>query len=521
MKQDSTNPPASAGGLPERPRPAVPDHEMLRLIGHGSYGEVWLARHTVLNTYRAVKVVYRDRFLEDRPFERELEGIQRFEPVSHLHPSQMRIFRVGRSAGTGNFYYAMELADDQRTGPEIAPEHYEPKTLRSELRQRGRLAVGESLGIGLALTGALEHLHDAGLIHRDIKPSNVIFVQGQPKLADIGLVTAAGEACSFVGTEGYAAPEGPGGKQADIYALGKVLYEMMTGLSANEGSSLSPAEKYPSLPAGWAKAADHQILNELNEVVQRACDRNPERRYQTAEEMRADLKLLSSKKSLVRLRKLERAYHRALLVLAAGAGIVVVLGLVTGFFFFRSSAAEQNRRRELREIQISRLQPRLAGWFSDNWSRLDHAAKLRKDQEVQEQASAMLAGLDARPVKVFKGTAAASAAFGPDGRALVGGVGPNGPALLIDTNGVMTELPARGEGPVCWAPDGVPLQLMAVSNALALRDALTGNARREFPLGGMEPSPPRFPACPGGDAGGQPCGGGSGRPGVRLEGGVR
>ena len=79
MKQDSSSSPASADGLHGRARPAVPNHEMLRLIGHGSYGEVWMARHTVLNTYRAVKVVYRDRFLEDRPFERELEGIQRFE----------------------------------------------------------------------------------------------------------------------------------------------------------------------------------------------------------------------------------------------------------------------------------------------------------------------------------------------------------------------------------------------------------------------------------------------------------
>jgi hypothetical protein len=466
---------------------------MLRLIGHGSYGEVWLARHTVLNTYRAVKVVYRDRFLEDRPFERELEGIQRFEPVSRSHPSQVSILGVGRSEGAGNFYYAMELADDQHRGQQVDPESYVPKTLRSELQQRGRLPAADCLRIGLALTTALEHLHHAGLIHRDIKPANVIFVNGLPKLADIGLVAEAQEECSFVGTEGYVAPEGPGKPQADIYALGKVLYEMVTGLSANEGSNLSPKEKYPSLPAGWATTAEHEMLNELNQVVLRACDRSPERRYQTAEEMRGDLVLLSSQKSLVRLRKLERAYHRILVVLAAVAGMVVVLGLVTGFFFFRSSATEGNRRRELREIQISRMQLRRAGWFSNNWSRLEHAAKIRKDQEVREQASALLAGLDARPVRLLEGAAAASAAFGPDGRALVGGVGPNGPALLIDTNGVVVELPVRGEGPVCWAADGVPLQLVVATNSLVLREAHTGSVRREFPLGGAPPSPAGSP----------------------------
>jgi WD40 repeat protein len=460
---------------------------MLRLIGHGSYGEVWLARHTVLNSYRAVKVVYRDRFLEDRPFDRELEGIQRFEPVSRSHPSQVSILLVGRSDGASNFYYAMELADDQRTGQQIDPETYVPKTLRSELEQRGRLPVADCLRIGLALTTALEHLHHAGLIHRDIKPANVIFVNGLPKLADIGLVAEAQEECSFVGTEGYVAPEGPRKPQADIYALGKVLYEMTTGLSANESSSLSPKEKYPSLPAGWAKAADHQMLNELNQVVLRACDPNPERRYQTTEEMRGDLVLLSSKKSLVRLRKLERAYHRILVVLAAAGGIIVVLGLVAGFFFFRSRAEEENRRRELREIQVSRLRPRDEGWFTNYWSRLSRAAAVRKDQEVLDQASALLAGLDARPLTVLPGVTAASAAFAPDGRALISGLGA-APAMLIDTNGATTELPSRGEGPVCWTPDGLALHLVAATNRLILHEALSGNVRREFPLAGSDPS---------------------------------
>ncbi len=206
MPQDSSDSPASVPGGPGRPPPAIPDHEMLRPIGGGSYGEVWLARHRLLHTYRAVKVVARARFAEDRPFARELEGIQRFEPVSRTHPSQVNILQVGRGAGDAFFYYAMELADDQHTGQQIDPARYAPKTLRSELQPRGRLPVAQCLQIGLALTTALEHLHRAGLIHRDIKPSNVIFVHGLPKLADLGLVTAAGRECSFVGTEGGMPP---------------------------------------------------------------------------------------------------------------------------------------------------------------------------------------------------------------------------------------------------------------------------------------------------------------------------
>jgi serine/threonine protein kinase len=79
------------------------------------------------------------------------------------------------------------------------------------------------LELGLALAEALAHLHSHGLVHRDIKPSNLIFVNGRPKLADIGLVTDASDQCSIVGTEGYLPPDGPGTPAADVFALGKVL----------------------------------------------------------------------------------------------------------------------------------------------------------------------------------------------------------------------------------------------------------------------------------------------------------
>jgi serine/threonine protein kinase len=474
MKQDSSSSPASTGGEPRRPPPTVPDYEILRPIGGGAYGEVWLARD-IMGLFRAVKVVDRADFREDRPFDREFEGILAFQKKSPSHPSQVNIFHVGRNAEAGYFYCVMELADDQRTGQQIDPDRYEPKTLRSELKQQGRLLVAKCLKIGVELASALAHLHKHELVHRDIKPSNIIFVNAVPKLADIGLVTAASKESSLLGTSAYVAPEGSGEKQADIYGLGLVLYEMITGFSARQ---------YPKVPDEWAASPDRDV-HELNQVVNRACEHNVERRYKTAEEMCSALALLANKP----LRKAERALQRVRLIL----GMLLVGGIIFGFFSLKNRAAEQNRRRELREIQISRMQVRRAGWFSNNWSRLKHAAASRNDQEVQEQASALLAGLDARPVKVLEGVAAASAAFGLDGRALVGGAGPNGLAMLIGTNGALRELPVRGEGPVCWTPDGVPLQFVVATNALVLREAHTGNVRREFPLGGMEASPPGSP----------------------------
>src|SRR6185295_16684774 len=89
--------------------PTIPDYELLRPIGRGAYGEVWLARN-VTGSWVALKIVHRAAFDHDRPFEREFEGIQRFEPISRSDPSQVAILHVGR--GDGFFYYVMELADD-------------------------------------------------------------------------------------------------------------------------------------------------------------------------------------------------------------------------------------------------------------------------------------------------------------------------------------------------------------------------------------------------------------------------
>src|SRR5437868_5536198 len=91
--------------------PNIPEHHLLRRIGEGAYGEVWLARN-IMGVLRAVKIVYRRRFSDERPYEREFNGITKFEPLSRSAEGLVDILQVGRDDAAGFFYYIMELADD-------------------------------------------------------------------------------------------------------------------------------------------------------------------------------------------------------------------------------------------------------------------------------------------------------------------------------------------------------------------------------------------------------------------------
>jgi serine/threonine protein kinase len=308
-------------------QPTVPDYELLRRIGRGAYGEVWLARNQATGALRAAKIVWRHTFEDARPFQREFAGIQRFERISREHPSQLALFHIGRNELGGFFYYVMELADQAEPGPtaegrnvsdgKITPDvnSYTAHTLRADL-EKGRLPAAKVLELGLALSEALSHLHANGLVHRDVKPSNVIFVNGRPKLADIGLVTDASDQCSIVGTEGYLPPEGPGTPQADIFALGKVLYETATGLDRRE---------FPDLPPDIRSWPDAAQVFELNEIILKACAQDSKQRYQTCDEMHADLALLGQGKSVKQKRTRQQRWAMAKKVLATAA----ILGVLT------------------------------------------------------------------------------------------------------------------------------------------------------------------------------------------------
>src|SRR6266516_3153414 len=181
----------------------------------------------------------------------------------------------------------------------INPATYNPKTL-GEVARHGRLSLGECVQIVTGVTSSLAHLHRHGLVHRDIKPSNILIINGVPKLADIGLVAGIKETRSFVGTEGFIAPEGPGKPQADLYSLGKVLYEISTGKDRRD---------FPDLPAELRDSADQSGFSEMNEIILKACASDVHERYQSAEEMHADLALLQRGQSVKERRVWQQRIH--------------------------------------------------------------------------------------------------------------------------------------------------------------------------------------------------------------------
>src|SRR6188768_4056125 len=144
----------SAASTSHRDPPKVPNHELIRVIGRGAYGEIWMAR-SELGVLRAVKVVDRRTFETETAFQREFDGMARFEPISREHSAFVDILHVGRDEAGEFFYYVMELADDHLHGQAIETSNYIPKTLRTEVARRSRLLADEVITLGLSLTEGL------------------------------------------------------------------------------------------------------------------------------------------------------------------------------------------------------------------------------------------------------------------------------------------------------------------------------------------------------------------------------
>lgn len=420
----------------QNPGDDIPDFRLIRRIGKGSFGEVWLARN-VLGGHRAVKIVHRRN--SGAHFDREFDGIRLFADVCLGNPGQLAVLHVGRREEKGFFYYVMELADDAVRGRDMREEDYRPLTLAEE-QQRRRHTVVETIRIGVALGQSLAFLHGKGLVHRDVKPSNVVVVSGVYKLADVGLMEASASDPTPIGTKGYV-PEGEAGMPAvDIYALGKVLYEVVNRRDRMDFPTLTP------LPS---KSPEQAAFSGLNRIILRACDPDPKARYPSMQEMVDDLQLLL----IPRVQRSIRSLQNATFI---GFFLGAVMAVVAGVSYWQASrfaeeayGAQLNqanlalnvtnfaRARALLDTQSNRLiDPRGFEWYA-----------LRKEAEGDPCLPLQRGGPDVTALR-----------FHPDGRRLLGHAplgGAEGLHEIIEWDLAHPETPRRTRSP--YAPIGLDL----------------------------------------------------------------
>jgi serine/threonine protein kinase len=262
----------------DQDRPTVPDFDLIRPIGRGGFGQVWLAKNRATGHLRAVKVIPVHTPGRADPAGREIVSLTRLETnVGRHHPNLLTIHHVGKT--TDHLFYVMDLADDASRSAADPGSPYRPATLESRLAG-GPLPADQCVQRARQLLTGLAFLHEAGVVHRDVKPSNCLFVDGELKLADFGLLTEVGPQMSRVGTQKYMPPDGHMDARADVYAAGLVVYEMVTGL---------PVDSFPRLGDRATKIVRSPDLCALTRLALAACHPEPDARFPDARAMLAQL----------------------------------------------------------------------------------------------------------------------------------------------------------------------------------------------------------------------------------------
>lgn len=258
-------------------------YEIEKLIGEGGMANVYLAHDTILDREVAVKVLRGD-LAGDEKFVRRFQR-EALNASSLSHPNIVEIYDVDED--DGNFFIVME--------------YIEGKTLKQLIRKRGVLTLPETIDIMLQLIDALAVAHDSYIIHRDIKPQNIMIKEsGLVKITDFGIATALNSAQltqtnSVMGSVHYLPPEQASGKgstiRSDIYSLGIMMFEMLTGRVPYKGdSAVEIALKHIKEPLPDVRKLNPVVPQSVENIVLKATAKNPKNRYRDVREMAEDIK---------------------------------------------------------------------------------------------------------------------------------------------------------------------------------------------------------------------------------------
>ena len=257
-------------------------YEIIKSIGEGGMANVYLAKDNILDRKVAIKVLRGDLAADNkfvRRFQREALSVSNLS-----HPNIVEIYDVGEE--DGQHYIVME--------------YIEGKTLKQLLEKRDSLTLPEVLDIMIQLTDGISHAHESYIIHRDIKPQNIMIKDdGKIKITDFGIAMALNatqltQTNSVMGSVHYLPPEQATGKNAtiksDIYSLGILMYELITGTVPFKGdNAVEIALKHMKDKIPSIRKQDPTIPQSVENILLKAAAKNPRNRYDSAKDMHNDL----------------------------------------------------------------------------------------------------------------------------------------------------------------------------------------------------------------------------------------
>ena len=257
-------------------------YEIIKSIGEGGMANVYLAYDTILDRNVAIKVLRGD-LANDEKFVRRFQR-EALSASSLSHPNIVAMYDVGEDDG---LYY-------------IVMEYVEGKTLKQLLKKRGSLTLSETIDIMLQLTDGMAHAHDSYIVHRDLKPQNIMIQDdGQIKITDFGIAMALNstqltQTNSVMGSVHYLPPEQAAGKgttiKSDIYSMGIIFYELLTGELPFKGdSAVEIALKQMKEPLPDVHKLNNDIPQSIENIILKSTAKNPKNRYDDAKSMHNDL----------------------------------------------------------------------------------------------------------------------------------------------------------------------------------------------------------------------------------------